>query len=95
MPHVMLDGGNKAVDLELEIHSKLSPEQIVKYFEDWVSGKPMPSKNPKHIQALSKEYVPEFAKSLLSKPFLKNFIEFHYDTETWTKIEKILRANLK
>jgi len=95
MPHVMLDGGNKAVDLELEVHSKLSPEQMVKYFEDWISGKPMPSKNPKHVQSLPKEFVPEFAKSLLAKPFLKNFIEYHYDPETWSKIENLLRSNLK
>lgn len=91
----MLDGGNKAVDLELEVHSKLSPEQMVKYFEDWISGKPMPSKNPKHVQSLPKEFVPEFAKSLLAKPFLKNFIEYHYDPETWSKIENLLRSNLK
>lgn len=95
MPHVQLDGGNKVIDLELEIKSKLTPDQMIKYFEDWVSGKSMPSKNPKYIQSLPKEFVPEFVKSLLAKPFLKNFIEFHYDTETWDKIEKILRSNLK
>jgi hypothetical protein len=95
MPHVMLDGGKKAVDLELEIKTKLTPDQMVKYFEDWISGKAIPSKNPKHIQTLPKEFLPEFAKSLLAKPFLKNFIEFHYNTETWAKIEKILHSVMR
>lgn len=91
----MLDGGNKAIDLELEIKSKLTPEQMVKYFEDWIAGKNMLSKNPKHIQSLPKEFAPEFAKSLLAKPFLKNFIESNYDQVTWDKIEKVLRSCLK
>jgi hypothetical protein len=95
MPHVMMDGGTKAVDLELEVKAKLTSDEIVKYFEDWINGKPMPSKNPRLIQTLAKENVPEFAKSLLAKPFLKNFIEFNYDLKTWDKIEKILRSNLK
>ena len=36
MPHIMLDGGKKIVDLELEVHSKMKPNEFVSYIEDWV-----------------------------------------------------------
>ena len=39
MPHIMLDGGKKIVDLELEVHSKMKPNEFVSYIEDWVDRK--------------------------------------------------------
>lgn len=93
MPHILL--GDKAVDLELEIKSKLKKEQIIQYFRDWLDGKPIQSKNPGFVQRLSKENIPVFVKDLLRKPFLKNFIEHHYDIDTWITIEDMLKSYLK
>lgn len=90
MPHIAL--GDKVVDLELEVKSKLSKKELIQYFKDWISGKPMKSKTPGFIQKLDKENIPLFIKELLKKPFLKNFVEFHYDPDTWNELEKMLKS---
>lgn len=48
MPHIML-AGNKVV--ELEVHSKMKPNEFVEYIEDWDNGKPIPSKMPRIFDA--------------------------------------------
>jgi hypothetical protein len=59
-----------------------------------LDGKPVKSKTPGLIQKLDKDDVAGFVKGLLKNPFLKNFIEYHYDLELWGKLEKMLKSHL-
>ena len=94
MPHIMLDGGKKVVDLELEVHAKMRPEDFVKDIEDWVDGKPIPSKTPGFSMQINTDSVKEFAKKVLGQPYLKNFTTMHYGEGVWDKVESVLRSKL-
>lgn len=86
--------GNQVVDLELEVHAKMKPDEFVQYIQDWVDGKPIKSKTPGFSMKVNADSVKEFAKKVLSQPFLKNFTITHYDEATWVTIEKMLRSKL-
>lgn len=92
MPHIML--GDKVVDLELEVHSKMKPEEFVQYINDWVSGKPIQSKTPGFSMKINANSVREFAKKVLAQPYLKNFTMMHYGEDIWASVEKLLRSKL-
>jgi|PlaIllAssembly_1097288.scaffolds.fasta_scaffold00001_109 hypothetical protein len=92
MPHIML--GDKVVDLELEVHAKMKPKDFVQYIDDWVNGKPIQSKTPGFSMKVNADSVKEFAKKVLSQPYLKNFTIMHYGEDTWASVENLLRAKL-
>lgn len=94
MPHISLDGGSKVVDLELEVHSKMKPEEFVQYINDWVSGKPIQSKTPGFSMKINADSVKEFAKKVLGQPYLKNFTIMHYGDIVWKSIEELLQSKL-
>lgn len=92
MPHILL--GDKVVDLELEVHAKMKPNEFVQYIKDWIDGKPIPSKTPGFSMQINAGSVKEFSRKVLSQPFLKNFVLAHYGEDTWDEVEGILRSNL-
>lgn len=92
MPHIML--GDKVVDLELEVHAKMTPEAFVKYIEDWVTGKPIQSKTPGFSMQVNANSIKEFAKKVLGQSYLKNFTVMHYGDSVWKSIEELLQSKL-
>lgn len=92
MPHIML--GDKVVDLELEVHAKMKPEEFVQYINDWISGKPIQSKTPGFSMQINANSVKEFVKKVLGQPYLKNFTVMHYGDSVWKSIEDLLRSRL-
>jgi len=92
MPHIML--GDKVVDLELEVHSKMKPKEFIQYIDDWVNGKPIQSKTPGFSMQVNANSVKEFAKKVLGQPYLKNFTVMHYGDSVWKSIEELLQSKL-
>lgn len=92
MPHIQV--GDKFYDLELEVHSKMKPEEFVRYIDDWISGKPIQSKTPGFSMQINANSVREFATKVLKQPDLKNFTVMHYGTDTWASVEKLLHSKL-
>ena len=92
MPHIMI--GDKVVDLELEVHAKMKPEEFVQYINDWVSSKPIQSKTPGFSMKINADSVKEFAKKVLGQPYLKNFTIMHYGDSVWKSIEELLKSKL-
>jgi hypothetical protein len=92
MPHIVL--GDKVVDLELEVHSKMKPKDFIQYIDDWVNGKPIQSKTPGFSMQVNANSIKEFAKKVLSQSYLKNFTILHYGEDTWTSVENLLRSKL-
>ena len=92
MPHIML--GDKVVDLELEVHSKMTPKDFIQYIDDWVNGKPIQSKTPGFKMQVNMNSVKEFAKKVLAQPYLKNFTVMHYGDSVWKSIEELLQSKL-
>lgn len=90
MPHMKV--GDKFIDLELEVHIKMSPNEFIGYINDWVSGKQINSKTKGLKMSINKEDSKLFAKKLLGLEFFKNFVIFHYGDKVWSKIESDLKA---
>ncbi len=94
MPHIMLNGGNEIVDLELEVHANMAKKDFIQYIDDWVSGKPIQSKTPGFTMKVNANSVKEFIKKVLTQPYLKNFTLLHYDEATWETIQQHLKEKL-
>lgn len=92
MPHIMI--GDKVVDLELEVHAKMKPEDFIQYIDDWVNGKPIQSKTPGFSMQVNANSIKEFAKKVLGQPYLKNFTVMHYGDSVWKSIEELLKSKL-
>ena len=92
MPHLQV--GDKFYDLELEVHSKMTPKEFVRYIEDWVSGKPISSKKPGFTMQVNASSIKEFARKVLAQPYLKNFTIAYYGEETWQEVETVLRSKM-
>lgn len=92
MPHIML--GDKVVDLELEVHSKMKPKDFIQYIDDWVNGRPIQSKTPGFSMQINANSVKEFAKKVLGQSYLKNFTTMHYGEDVWASVENLLRSKL-
>ena len=92
MPYIEL--GDKVVDLELEVHSKMKPKEFVQYIDDWITGKPIQSKTPGFSMQINAHSVKEFVKKTLGQSYLKNFTVMHYGEDTWATVENLLRSKL-
>lgn len=88
MPHVVV--GDKTVDLELEIHSKLKKEDFLQFISDWLAGKEMPSKNPKVKFRIDSNRAKEFASKLKTNSYFKMFVISHYGESFWNDVMDIL-----
>lgn len=94
MPHIPLDNANP-IDLELEVHSNMDPDDYVQYFRDWIEGKEIESKQPNFSQRLPKRARSEFADAILNQwQYTKLFTIKHYGQRTWSRIEKMLSKYL-
>jgi hypothetical protein len=90
MPHLMLDTG-EFIDLELEVHSNMTEREYLDYFRDWLSGRPMKSKNPGFTQRLTKQGVKDFVNYIINNTVVvREFTKKHYGNTTWRKLVKIL-----
>ena len=94
MPHLRL-GGDRAVDLELEVHSNMEPDDYVDYIKDWVYGRPIKSKTPKLIMQVEPEFIEPLIEKLLANEFFKGFTRKYYGLATWERIQEMLLARLK
>jgi len=92
MPHIQVSG--KFYDLELEVHSKMTPEDFVQYIDDWINGKPIKSKTPGFSMQVNADSVKEFAKKVLGQAYLKNFTMMYYGEDVWDSVEKLLHSKL-
>lgn len=95
MPHIRLDNDTKVVDLELEVHSKLSEIEFISYIKDWIDGKPIQSKTPGFSMQVNASVVKEFAQKMLTNNFFKNYVVFNYGQNTWKKLEKMFLNKIK
>lgn len=94
MPHIPLEHG-QPIDLELEVHSNMNPDDYIQYFKDWLEGKKMPSKNPGYTQKLSRQARSEFADAILNQwNYTRLFTIKYYGERVWKEIERILKKYL-
>jgi hypothetical protein len=91
MPHIQLDSG-QTVDLELEVHSKMKPDDFVNYIKDWADSKPVTSRNRSIPFKIDPKSVPDFAKAVRSSEWFKMFTKRFYGQEIWVLIDNFLKS---
>jgi len=91
MPHIELDNG-QTVDLELEVHSKMKPEDFVGYIKDWANGQPITSRNRSTPFKVNAKFESSFAKTIRSSSWFQLFTKKFYGQEVWNEIDTFLKS---
>ncbi len=92
LPHIAV--GDRAVDLELEIHSNMAPDEFISYINDWIHNKPMQSKTPGLVMRVPPELTKQFVIKLLAHELFEKIITRHYGASIWAQIQHLLRSRL-
>lgn len=93
MPHIPLEHGDP-IDLELEVHSHMNPDDYIDYFKKFLQGEKVKTKTGA-VQQLPKSARKEFADALLNQwDYTRLFTLKHYGDNVWKEIEKMLRKFL-
>ncbi len=90
MPHIVLDGP-MAVDLELEVHSKMKADEFINYIEKWLDGEPIKSKTSGLIMQINKRSIRDFAEKVHKNQFFKLFVVKNYGESVWNKLNDLLQ----
>lgn len=89
MPYIQLNN-NEVVDLELEIHSKMKPNDFINYMNRWLNGEKIQSKSPGFEMQINKNTISDFARKLQKNYFFKLFVVKNYGQNTWDELAAIL-----
>lgn len=89
MPHIQLNN-DEVVDLELEFHSKMKPNDFIDYMKRWLNGEKIQSKSPGFEMQVNKNTINDFVKKLQKNYFFRVFIIKNYGQEVWDKLVDIL-----
>ena len=93
LPHIKV--GDRAVDLELEVHSSMDPYDYLDYIEDWIYSRPIPSKTRGLVMRVDPEEVEDFVKKLLQHELFEKFTRKYYGPPMWEKVRTMLLARLE
>ena len=94
MPHIELSN-NKAVDLELEVHTKMKPDDFLSYISRWLNGDNIKSKTPGIEMHVNNNNVTDFAKKMLKNYFFRVFVIKNYGIDVWEKLVTMITDKIK
>lgn len=94
LPHLRL-GGDRAIDLELEVHSNMDPYDYVDYIEDWIYSRPIQSKTRGLVMQVEPEFIESLIEKMLANEFFERFTRKYYGLATWERIQAMLLARLE
>ena len=92
MPHLQV--GDDILDLELEVHANMKPEEYLDYYRDILEGKQVESKVPGQVFQIHKRNLRQAASELLDNSMLFLFTRKHYGKKVERQLENLIKEYL-